>query len=77
MQHMADLHDRFRRRVVYRFGAWTAEMLEDFDVTTLMKEVTLDGPDAEQAFHNYMGQVGGILIYLPQCECCCLPLLLL
>lgn len=57
MQHMADLHDRFRRRVVYRFGAWTAEMIDDFDVTTLMKEVTLDGPDAEQAFHDYMGQV--------------------
>eukprot|EP00878_Enallax_costatus_P007875 GHUV01008240.1.p1 GENE.GHUV01008240.1~~GHUV01008240.1.p1 ORF type:complete len:591 (+),score=176.96 GHUV01008240.1:225-1997(+) len=57
MQHMADLHDRFRRRVVYRFGAWTAEMLEDFDVTILMKEVTLDGPDAELAFHDYMGQL--------------------
>jgi hypothetical protein len=57
MQHMADLHDRFRRRLVYRFGAWRAEVLENFDVRSLMREVTLDGPDAQQAYHAYMAKV--------------------
>lgn len=57
MQHMADLHDRFRRRLVYRFGAWRAEVLEAFDVRSLMREVTLDGPDAQQAYHTYMAKV--------------------
>lgn len=57
MQHMADLHDRFRRRLVYRFGAWRAEVLEAFDVRTLMREVTLDGPDAQQAYHTCMAKV--------------------
>lgn len=58
MQHMADLHDRFRRRLVYSFGAWRAEVLDNFDVRTLMREVTLDGgTDAQQAYHEYMGKV--------------------
>lgn len=57
MQHMADLHDRFRRRVVFRFGAWKAEYLQDFDVRRMMREVTLDGPDAQLAFDDYMGKL--------------------
>jgi hypothetical protein len=59
MQHMADLHDRFRRRLVFSFGAWRAEVLDNFDVRTLMREVTLDGTDAQQAYHQYMGKVSG------------------
>lgn len=73
MQHMADLHDRFRRRLVFSFGAWRAEVLDNFDVRTLMREVTLDGTDAQQAYHQYMGKVG---CQLPaDCMCpsvCCL-----
>lgn len=57
MQHMADLHDRFRRRLVFSCGSWKAEVLDNFDVRSLMREVTLDGPDAQQAYHEYMGQV--------------------
>jgi hypothetical protein len=57
MQHMADLHDRFRRRLVFSFGVWKAEVLDNFDVRTLMHEVTLDGPDPQQAYHQYMGKV--------------------
>lgn len=58
MQHMADLHDRFRRRLVYSFGAWRAEVLDNFDVRILMREVTLDvHTDAQQAYHEYMGKV--------------------
>ncbi|KAF6252006.1 hypothetical protein COO60DRAFT_1644430 [Scenedesmus sp. NREL 46B-D3] len=57
MQHMADLHDRFRRRVVYRFGAWKGEFLQEFDVRHMMREVTLDGPDAQLAFDEHMGQL--------------------
>lgn len=60
MQHMADLHDRFRRRLVYRFGAWRAEVLEAFDVRSLMREVTLDGPDAQQTYHTYMAKVRAV-----------------
>jgi hypothetical protein len=48
---------RFKRRVVYRFGDWKAEFLQDFDVRRLMREVTLDGPDAQLAFDGYMGEV--------------------
>jgi len=83
MQHMADLHDRFRRRLVYSCGTWKAEVLEDFDVRTLMREVTLDGPDAQQAYHDYMGQVctvqvqpAGLVVQKPSCvvracmDCC-------
>lgn len=58
MQRMADLHDRFRRRLVYSFGAWKAEYLDDFDVRLLMREVTLEGLDAQLAFDEYTGQVG-------------------
>jgi hypothetical protein len=39
-------------------GTWHAEVLDNFDVRSLMREVTLDGPDAQQAYHEYMGKVG-------------------
>jgi hypothetical protein len=61
---------------VYRFGDWRAEFLQDFDVRRLMREVTLDGPDAQLAFDDYMGEVR-VHISLQDCvfcmlECCCL-----
>lgn len=43
--------------MVFRFGAWKAEYLQDFDVRRMMREVTLDGPDAQLAFDDYMGKV--------------------
>jgi hypothetical protein len=57
MNKFANMHDRFRRRVVYGFGAWHAEVLDDFDVTLMMREVTLPGSDAQQAFNTFTSQV--------------------
>lgn len=42
---------------MYRFGAWKGEFLQEFDVRHMMREVTLDGPDAQLAFDEHMGQV--------------------
>lgn len=71
LQHMADLHDRFRRRLVYSCGTWKAEVLHDFDVRTLMREVTLDGPDAQQAYHDYMGRVSIACLWVCWTYVCC------
>jgi len=32
-------------------------VLQNFDVRRLMSEITLQGPDAQQAFDKYMGHV--------------------
>ncbi|WIA21061.1 hypothetical protein OEZ85_005383 [Tetradesmus obliquus] len=56
MQHLSELHDRFRRRVVFKNGAWLGEYLQDFNVRSLCQEVTLDGPDAQAAFDEYMSK---------------------
>ena len=41
-----------------RNGAWLGEYLQDFNVRNLCQEVTLDGPDAQAAFDEYMSKVG-------------------
>lgn len=38
-------------------GMWRGEVLQNFDVRHLMSEITLQGPDAQQAFDKYMGHV--------------------
>ena len=57
MNKFANMHDRFRRRVVYGFGAFHAEVLDNFDVTLMMREVTLPGSDAQKAFNTFTSQV--------------------
>lgn len=57
MTKLANKHDRFRRRMVYSFGAWYGETMDDFDVTVLMREVTVDGADPQADFNKFVAKV--------------------
>jgi hypothetical protein len=69
---MADLHDRFKRRLVFSGGAWHGEVMHAFDVTRLMREVTLPGADAQQAFDAYMGRVRACGVCAARASVCAL-----
>jgi hypothetical protein len=40
-----------------RNGVWLGEFLQSLDVRCLCQEVTLDGPDAQPAFDDYISEV--------------------
>jgi hypothetical protein len=41
-----------------RDGVWHGEFLQDFNVRDMCREVTLDGPNAQAAFDEYVSEVG-------------------
>ncbi|GBF88074.1 hypothetical protein Rsub_00786 [Raphidocelis subcapitata] len=57
MRRLVDAHDRFRMRPTRRGGIWCNQLVEDFDIYSCMKEVTLEGKNIDAAFNGYVSQL--------------------